>query len=69
MATCSDCEKQKDKGRYDDPHKNLRVSGESKAFRGGMFGGYEETPYVCIRCQTKFIHSNDKNDDGWMMCS
>lgn len=45
------------------------MSGESKAFRGGMFGGYEETPYVCIKCKTKFIHSNDKNDDGWMICS
>lgn len=69
MSICTECEKQKEKSRYDNPHKDLVVNGESKSYRGGIFGGYEETPYICTVCETRFIHSNDKNDDGWMICS
>lgn len=67
MSLCKDCESQKDKGRYDEPHQFLKVNGDTKIFRGMRTGGYEETPYVCKICGTKFIHSNDKNDNGWML--
>lgn len=66
---CQDCEKQQYKERYADPHEFLIVDGSSKSFRGGRYGGYDETPYKCTKCNARFIYSDDKNDNGWRLCS
>lgn len=68
MKICPNCEEQKNKERYADPHQFLVVNGVAKNFRGGRTGGYEETPYKCTKCTAEFIYSNDKNDDGWRLC-
>jgi hypothetical protein len=68
MELCDLCEKQKALGRRADPHEHLEPLGAERVFRGGMTGGYEDQDYKCTRCGASFLHSNDKNDFGWMLC-
>lgn len=58
---CDQCKEQLKKGRYDKPHHALTEL-DTKAFRGSMFGGWEETIYICSNCGWEITHSNDKND-------
>lgn len=64
---CDECFKQFELGRYSKPHNNLEVFDEQKVVRGHIFGGYEEQKYRCLACEAIFLHSTDKNDDGWML--
>ena len=69
MNICKYCQEQKAKRRHDSAHQFLKQRGEQRTYRGGMFGGYEEQDYVCSKCDSRFIHSSDKNDCGWIFCS
>jgi hypothetical protein len=60
-SPCPDCPQQITKGRRDDPHIHLSLV-DSQAFRGSMFGGWEEGTYQCSICSNLIAHTSDKND-------
>lgn len=69
MVKCEDCDKQQYKQRRDRPHEFLIVDGVERITKGQPWGVYGDTPYICTKCNTRFIYSTDENDKGWILIS
>lgn len=62
MEMCDGCKRTVGAGRNVGPHAALRETSRKK-WTGGWAKGVV-VHYTCTDCDTKWIHDNDKKDDG-----
>ena len=67
MIICDQCEGLSTKSHRSKPHDMLRPLDDARIFVSSGSRGYEEQDYQCLKCQSKFTHSTDKNDLPWTL--
>ena len=67
MDQCDLCTEQAKKSRSGKPHSYLVKVDDARIFKGSGPRSFEEQDYQCLKCQSKFTWSTNRNDLSWTL--